>query len=77
MGANSDYKEAKQKRFKRVAEARTNAVIDRLRLLGRCANRQIYAYSEEDVKKVFRAIDKEVVEVKAKFMPSKEERFTL
>ena len=43
----------KMERFKRVAESRTNRIIDQIRLLGNCANRSNYEYSEEDIKKIF------------------------
>lgn len=69
--------ETPEERFKRVAEARTIAVLDRLRLLGKCANRQIYSYSEEDVVKIFSAINKRVRETKSKFHFSNRERFKL
>ena len=69
--------ETPEERFKRVAGARTNAVLDKLRLLGNCANRQIYGYSEEDVAKIFSAINKRVRETKSKFHFSNKERFEL
>ena len=47
----------KMDRFKRVAENRTNKIIDQIRLLGNCANKSNYEYSDEDVKKIFSAID--------------------
>jgi hypothetical protein len=69
--------ETPEERFKRVAEARSNAVLDKLRLLGNCANRQIYSYSEEDINKIFSAINKRVRETKSKFHFSNKERFKL
>ena len=44
-------------RFKRVAEKRTNKIIDQIRLLGNCANKSNYDYTDEDVKKIFSAIE--------------------
>ena len=69
--------ETPEERFKRVAEARTNAVIDKLRILGKVSNRQIYSYSEEDVNKIFSAINKQVKEVRAKFNTQEQQRFKL
>lgn len=73
-------KETKRERFIRVAEARTNKILDMLKLLGNCSNKSNYDYSEDDVKKIFAAIDKETKNAKAKFNGSdtqKEDRFTL
>ena len=70
-------KEAKQQRFRRLATQRTNAVLHRLQILGHCANPQLYDYSEEDVRKIFRAIDSEVKTIKAKFSNSSRSEFQL
>ena len=57
----------KKDRFKRVAEGRTNKIIDQIRLLGNCANKSNYDYSDEDVRKIFNAIETELREAKLKF----------
>lgn len=57
----------KIERFKRVAENRTNRIIEQIRLLGNCANRSNYEYSEEDIKKIFTAIEAELKETKQKY----------
>lgn len=57
----------KTDRFKRLATIRTNEVLDRLRILGNCADRRSYAYSDEEIEKIFRAIDEQTKIVKAKF----------
>ncbi|MCD6452940.1 MAG: hypothetical protein J7K77_01460 [Dehalococcoidales bacterium] len=69
--------ETPEERFKRIAELRTNAVLDRLRILGNLSNRQMYSYSEEDIDKIFSAITKQIKEVRAKFNSRKGERFKL
>jgi len=70
-------KESKQERFRRLATQRTNAVLHKLQILGHCANPQLYDYSEEDVRKIFRAIDSEVKTIKAKFSNSSRSEFQL
>ena len=50
-------KESKRDKFVRLAEARTNKIIDMLQLLGNCS----------DVDKIFSTIESEVREVKKKF----------
>lgn len=68
----------KEERFKRVAENRTNKIIDQIRLLGNCSNKSNYQYNEEDIKKIFNAIDAELKLTKAKFQAKTEnEKFKL
>lgn len=57
----------KRERFKKVAVQRTNKVINYIRLLGNCSNKNNYDYSEADVKKIFSAIEKELKLSKSKF----------
>lgn len=59
--------ESKRECFVRIAEARTNKIIDMLRLLGNCSNVATYEYTKEDVKKIFAAIDEELKATKMKF----------
>lgn len=71
-------KETKHERFQRIASSRTNRIIDQLRLLGNCSNRSNYEYTDEEVKKVFSAIEAELKAQKVRFTSSsKSERFTL
>lgn len=72
--------ESKRERFVRLAEARTNKILDMLKLLGNCASTSNYEYTEEDVKKIFTAIEREMKNTRAKFNGTdtqKEDRFTL
>jgi ABC-type Fe3+-hydroxamate transport system substrate-binding protein len=69
--------ETPEERFKRLATARTNAVLDKLRILGNLSNRQLYSYSEEDVERIFNAINRQVREVRAKFSTAKQRNFKL
>ena len=64
-------------RFKRLATARTNIVLKRLKVLGNCSNRQIYEYEEADIDKVFSEIERKVKESKAKFHFPKKKDFRL
>ena len=72
--------ETKRDRFVRVAEARTNKIIDMIQLLGNCANVNNYEYTQQDVEKIFNAIETELREAKKKFNKpetKKNTRFTL
>jgi len=71
-------KEAKEDRFKRIASKRTERVLDALRKLGNCSNRGIYSYSNEEINKIFYAIDSEVKRIKILFNnKAKSNKFTL
>lgn len=72
-------KETKWERFVRIAEARTNRILDNMRLLGNCSSKSNYEYTDEDIKKIFGALEKELKQTKNRFLgvDSKEERFTL
>lgn len=71
--------ETKRERFVRIAEARTNKILGMMRLLGNCSSKSNYEYSEEDVKKIFNALEKELKITKNKFLgiDAKDEKFTL
>lgn len=70
--------ETKRERFVRLAETRTNKILEMLRLLGNCSNTANYEYTEEDVKKIFTVIEKELKEIKNNFSGvDKEEKFRL
>ncbi len=70
-------KETKRDAFLRLAEKRTNAVLERIRVLSNCANPYAYEYGEEDVRKIFSAIEKELKAARAKFDQGNRRRFTL
>lgn len=72
-------KETKREKFVRLAEARTNKIIEMLRLLGNCSSKANYEYTDDDIRKMFSTIDKEVKNTKNRFLgiDGKEERFTL
>ena len=57
----------KQERFKRLAEQRVNAIMDKLRLLGQLSNRSNYHYTDAQVRTIFKAIQKDLNATKAKF----------
>lgn len=59
--------ETKREKFVRLAEARTNKIIDMIQLLGNCSNSGAYEYTQKDVDKIFSAIEGELKEAKRKF----------
>jgi len=70
-------KESKRDAFKRLAQQRTIAVLERLRILGNCANTQLYEYIDEEVNKMFSAIRAELRATETKFKNSKRPEFEL
>lgn len=72
-------KESKRERFVRVAEARTNKIIEMIRLLGNCSAKGSYEYTDADIRQIFGAIDKELKAAKNRFTgdEEKEEHFKL
>lgn len=70
--------ETSRERFKRLASQRTNLVLQRLKVLGNCSNRQIYEYEERDIEKIFSEIERMVRETKTKFhFAKKRDQFKL
>lgn len=72
-------KETNRDRFIRIAEARTQKIIDTIRLLGNCSNSYAYEYTQKDIDKIFSTIEAELKTAKAKFVSSgnKDNRFKL
>lgn len=64
---NTTRSTIKRDRFLRIAERRVNKIIDNLDLLGKCSNKNNYEYSEEEVRKIFREIERKVKEIKLQF----------
>jgi len=63
----------KKSKFKRLAARRTNVLLDKLRLLGNCANRNLYGYTNAQVTRIFKAIEDEIAKTKKQFVnPGKE-----
>ena len=70
-------KEEKRERFRRLASQRTNAVLQKLKILGNCSNRSAYDYTEEDIQKIFKEIENNVRNAKSKFHYPKNKKFKL
>jgi len=59
--------ETKRDKFVRLAEARTNKIIDMIQLLGNCSNLGAYDYTQKDVNKIFSAIQSELDAARKRF----------
>ena len=60
-------KRDKRQKFVDLAEKRTQRAIKDIRLLGNLANSKNYSYTEEDVRKITKALQEEVTELRRKF----------
>ena len=57
----------KRKKFVELAGARVTRAIGQIRLVGNLSNRSAYEFGEEDVRKIFRALQKELDSAKSRF----------
>lgn len=57
----------KRIKFEKVAENRVDKVLDGLRLLGNCSNRNNYEFTKDDVDYMFDEIRKAVKDAQSRF----------
>lgn len=69
--------ESKRERFRRLATARTNSVLDKLRLLGNLSSNINYEYVDEEVNKIFNTIESQLRIAKAQFAGKRKKEFKL
>jgi hypothetical protein len=74
-----EHEKTKRDRFVRIAERRVDKTLEDLESIGKCANRRNYQYTDEDIRKIFGALEKKLKETKNLFTSSgsKKKRFTL
>lgn len=63
--------ESNRERFVRIAEARTQKIINMLDLLGNCSNPYSYEYTQKDVDKMYGAIEAALKASKARYSEPK------
>lgn len=69
--------ETKEERFKRVVQKRVQNVLDSLRRLSQCSNKRMYRWDDEQLSKIWSAIDKELKSCKEGFANAEPEQFRL
>ena len=72
--------ESKEDRFRRLAEARVNKILDLFRLLGNLSWEGNYNYSREQVEQIFTTLQLELVKTKTRFLQTQaqvKKRFSL
>lgn len=73
-------KESKEDRFRRLAEARVNKILQLFRLLGNLSWTGTYAYTRDQVEQIFTTLQLELVQVKMRFLQAQKQdkkRFSL
>lgn len=60
-------RKSREDRFREVASRRVQEILYKMKLLKNCANKANYSYNEDQVKKIFYAIDEEWKMVKHEF----------
>lgn len=60
-------RESKRQKFVRIAETRTNTVLEKIRVLSNCSNPYAYEYTDEDVREIFGTIEQATKRARAKF----------
>jgi hypothetical protein len=60
----------KRAKFVELATRRVNGAIRDLRLIGNLSNRSHYEYTDEDVKKIVRVLQRELDSMKGRFSES-------
>jgi hypothetical protein len=59
--------ESHNERFRRLAGKRVTRTIKDIRLIGNLGNRNNYEYTDDEVEKIFRTLEKELKLARAKF----------
>lgn len=72
-----DRRAERRSRFLRVAEKRTQAVLQKLQILAKCSNPAVYDYEDEQVDQIFDAIEEGVRDARAKFNRKRPRAFRL
>ncbi len=67
-------RESREERFKRIAERRVKDLLDKIRLLKNCSDRSSYAYTDEQISKIFRTINSELKSTKEAFSRNKQKK---
>ena len=67
--------ETKEGRFVRVAERRVKTILKELELLGNCANKHNYNYSEEQVMHMKKALEATMQETMSQFSLERSKTF--
>ena len=68
--------ETKEDRFKRIAVRRVQRVIDSIKSLSQCSNKRMYQWNDEQLKKIWNAIEAALKECREKYEKTEPEEFS-
>lgn len=76
---NAGSSESKDEKFRRLATARVNKTLAAIEKIGNLSNKSTYAYSDEQIDKIFTALEAKLTSTHEKFKKEEkaEESFTL
>ena len=57
----------REEKFLELAETRVNRVLEGMRLIGNLSNKRNYDYTDDQIKKIFSALDDQLKDLKNKF----------
>ncbi len=69
--------ESKNEKFKRLANKRVPAAIEKLELIKNLANTNNYDYSKKETDEIIKALNKSINEIKHAFNNKKESKFRI
>lgn len=69
--------ETRKEKFRRLAIYRTNEVLEKIRILGNLSNKSNYDYTEDDVRKIFSEIEKQIRFIRSRFSGATKPNFKL
>lgn len=65
---NPNPKAGKREKFVHLAEGRTKTAIKAIRVISKLGNKNAYEFTDEDVNKIARALNREVEQMKARML---------
>jgi hypothetical protein len=65
---------SREDRFKKIASKRVDDILRKFQLLKNCSNKANYSYTDEQVRKIFSAVDSEWKSVKDAFNQNKQKK---
>lgn len=69
--------ETKRDKFVRLAEARVNAAVDKIRVISNLSNTSNYEYTAEDVRRIIKALRSAVDNLEENFKIEGSKKFSL